>query len=249
MKTPTASGSHTTHAARRVLLTAAVAALAVTASASVTHAATSLDASAAPTTAASAHTATAPVGTVQRTNDVDFVQLTQKINVSFAYTHNYSVTSGQPWGGVTATPTTQSPQVTVKALAGRHNSTPPAQFFTSHLQSPNPSNPDAIAAQSQQDELPSDLNFAFTGNLTINGTSYPVVLGQGHQWWVGYNNWWVGGAPVTPGQGTWTQTTYQRTWRSGVYPALVTPDKKYEIIPDVMTNDYSFYVLAYTAPK
>jgi len=63
---------------------------------------------------------------------------------------------------------------------------------------------------------PSELNFAITGTITIDGTGYPITIGQGSTG--SSNNWWVGG----PG---WTI-------HSGVYANVVTPDGKYVFMPE-----------------
>jgi hypothetical protein len=49
-----------------------------------------------------------------------------------------------------------------------------------------------IADQSiaKQDDKPSELNFAFSVNMTIDGAAYTVYLGQGN--YLLTNNWWFG---------------------------------------------------------
>jgi hypothetical protein len=68
---------------------------------------------------------------------------------------------------------------------------------------------------------PSELNFAYSGTITIDGNSYTIVIGQGNSF--GRNNWWVGG----PG---WTV-------HPGVYANVVTPDGKYFFMPIDNSSD------------
>jgi hypothetical protein len=82
---------------------------------------------------------------------------------------------------------------------------------------------------------PSDLNFAFTGTLTLSCTSncgsapvgtfnYPIVVGQGHTGsgqTIEANNWWIGG------QG-WINFSCPAYPRAG--PCMLTPDSKWGLI-------------------
>jgi hypothetical protein len=66
-----------------------------------------------------------------------------------------------------------------------------------------------------------------TGTLTINGTSYPVTIGQGSDGV--HNNWWIGGP-------NWTLHV-------GYGVAVVTPDGKYLINPmDDSFNEFQIAV-------
>lgn len=120
---------------------------------------------------------------------------------------NHSITSGQPWDGCTAS--IQDGFFTIDARAGRKASSSVADWF--HNNATN-----AICSDDCNCTWPADLNFAFTGTITINGDSYPVTIGQGSTF--GKNNWWIGG----PG---WTI-------HEGVTPNVRTPDEKYYFEPE-----------------
>jgi hypothetical protein len=118
---------------------------------------------------------------------------------------DHSITSGQPWGGVSTG--SQGSGWGIDAKAGRSKTSGVANWFKSHASF-------AICATwpSISDAWPSELNFAFTGTLTINGIGYPITIGQGSV--PPNNNWWLGG----PG---WSH------WNSPFGDAVVTPDGKY----------------------
>lgn len=130
--------------------------------------------------------------------------------VSFAYNGNYSVTAGQPFSTVTGCTTSGSNNgsttCTMTVNAGRSNSTPVAQWFTEQA-------PSAWCTINCGGSQPSELNFAVAGTLTINGTSYPVAIGQG-SFAAGSNNWWIGG----PGWGA-----------TGCPTSFCTPDGQYGV--------------------
>lgn len=132
----------------------------------------------------------------------------------------HSISSGQPWAGVTAS--IQDELFTLDARAGRHGTSSVADWFKSH----------ATIATCCADcgcAWPSDLNFAFTGTITINGDSYPVTIAQGNSF--GQNNWWIGG----PG---WSQ-------HSGITYNVVTPDGKYYFEPIENTANQIWIKTAY----
>jgi len=117
-----------------------------------------------------------------------------------------SITSGQPFDGVSTNPSGASTNCTINVQAGRQLSDAPAQWFTQQLQGGTAFNPGIGNVGNQPDQL----NFAVTGTLTINGTGYGVVLGQGSDG-AGDNTWWIGGPGFT-----------------GLSPgAVVTPDGAY----------------------
>ena len=132
---------------------------------------------------------------------------------------SYKITSGQPWGGVT----TQN-QLSIDAMAGRQNSTDPADFFNTLRQG---------AAFTGSDPGPNDLNFAFSGVFTISANqfsgspvpivNYNILLGQGSDG-SGINNWWISG----PG------FTYQQ---DSVSTGIVTPDGAFLITEASVSND------------
>ena len=137
-------------------------------------------------------------------------------NVQLAYEEiDHSITSGQPWGGVTTGVSDQNWGIDVKA--GRHTSSSVANWFRSHASAATCAN-----WPSGCPDWPSELNFAITGTITINGTGYPVTIGQGS---VGlHNNWWIGG----PG---WSMHS------TVLGDAVVTPDGKYYFEPEDDTFD------------
>jgi uncharacterized surface protein with fasciclin (FAS1) repeats len=102
----------------------------------------------------------------------------------------HSVTSCQPWGGVSVS---GSSSILVKA--GRHDSSGPANFFKSGLDSDN-----MLTTGDWGDSEPSELNFAVAGNMTatvtigVTGsftfTCNDIRFGQGSSDTM--NNWWVG---------------------------------------------------------
>jgi len=138
--------------------------------------------------------------------------------ISYTYGGNHAITSGQPWGGVSSGGYHGGLQL--DARAGRNGSSGPAEWFRS-----NASN--AVSIVTNKNTIwPSELNFAFTGTLTINGSSYPVTLGQGHSG--ANNNWWIGG----PGWVIPSSTSYNQ---------ICTPDMKY-LISCHEVLDYVFWV-------
>lgn len=144
-------------------------------------------------------------------------------DVTFTWDGGYSITSGQPWGGVTVdSGTPNGGGVTITAEAGRSGSTEVAQWFAARSSL-------AVADNQGTDNLPEELNFAFTGTLTINGEEFPVVIGQGH---TGVdNNWWIGGQ----GAG-WSDSVFGQTVATST-PVLVTPGGTYAIITELAMNN------------
>jgi len=117
----------------------------------------------------------------------NYVYLDAQSGISFSSSPfeltGYSITPGQPWGGVTWS----ASNTALIANAGRHNSSPPAAWFNTLF--PNLIGDDTYA------NSPSDLNFAFSGNLIliVNGqniTLDDIGFGQGHN--QDGNNWWMG---------------------------------------------------------
>ena len=120
-----------------------------------------------------------------------------------------SITSGQPWGGVSTGVQDQLWGINVKA--GRHASSSVASWFHSHASAATCANwPSGCPVLAVRSEL------RLHGELTINGTGYPVTIGQGSVW--PHNNWWIGG----PG---WTMHS------TILDDAVVTPDGKYFFEP------------------
>jgi hypothetical protein len=119
----------------------------------------------------------------------------------------HSISSGQPWGGVTTSYNSGIFEFDVKA--GRHKTSGVADWFKSNCSK-------ATGTMDPGMAWPDDLNFAYTGTITIDGNSYDITIGQGSS--MSGNNWWIGG----PG---WTI-------HSGVYANVVTPDGKYFFMPE-----------------
>lgn len=170
-------------------------------------------------------------GVTQRSNQMYIVQSATCCkslssggpNASFSASGQYSITGGQPWGGVVSGPGGSGglPAVLITAQAGRKGSSGPAQWFMSNAQGGQ-----LISDFGGDDSGPSNLNFAFTGTLTIgalDGSStvynYDLVIGQGHVTTV--NNWWIGG----PG---WTQGPYSGLGGSGT-GSMLSPDRLWVI--------------------
>jgi len=108
---------------------------------------------------------------------------------------------------------TPSTALQVTAAAGRHKTVPPATWFNGNTL--------LLLGYALEDDTPSELNFAFAGNLVINGSSYPVYLGQGSDL-LFTNDWWFGTPPPQGGEASWTRDS------SGY---LHTPDGKYVVRP------------------
>ena len=103
----------------------------------------------------------------------------------------HSVTHCQPWGGVSV-----SGNTSILIKAGRHDSSGPASFFKSGLDSDN-----MLTTEDMGDSEPSELNFAVAGNMTATFkagvetasetfTCSNIRFGQGSS--DATNNWWVG---------------------------------------------------------
>ena len=148
------------------------------------------------------------VDTTEHDNWVYMDVWEDSVQISFAFS-DHSITSGQPWGGISTSYPTGTFEIDAKA--GRHGSSSVASWFKSHASAATCAN-----WPSGCPDWPSNLNFAFTGNITINGTEYPITIGQGS---VGlHNNWWIGG----PG---WQLKS------TVLGDAMITPDGKYYFEP------------------
>ena len=158
-------------------------------------------------------------GVIQHDNIVMLVPWNWNPPLAFSYS-DHSITSGQPWGGVTAG--IQDGFFTITAKAGRHSSSEVASWFKNHCSV-------ATCSADCSGSWPDGLNFAFTGTVTINGDSYPVTLGQGST--LGKNNWWIGGPGYTTHQG-------------GTYN-VSTPDKRYYFEPIENTTDQIWVKTSY----
>lgn len=132
----------------------------------------------------------------------------QVTSLVFYFDGNYSITSGQPWDGVTTNNVSADyPAYQADALAGRHYSDPPADFFTQRAGGKwITMAPPGIAG----------MNFAFSGSLEIDGNDYNIVLGQDM---CGSRNCWYLGAN-------------QSGFEVDANGWLVTPDGQYRIVAD-----------------
>ncbi len=100
---------------------------------------------------------------------------------------SYSVTSGQPFGGLSCSGNT------ITIMAGRHNSEGVATSFKSGLTGGNMLCSDGVCGLGS---TPDDLNFYVDMDITmtVNGeerTLKSFRVGQGHYFL--HNNWWLGG--------------------------------------------------------
>jgi hypothetical protein len=102
----------------------------------------------------------------------------------------YEVTKGQPWEGVSTSIDTEKHYAWLYVMAGRKGSYDVGYWFRAQVGS------GAALGVLAKARLPTDLNFAIRGDLTIKAGGMKlfckdVVLGQGHSF--PFNNWWVGG--------------------------------------------------------
>jgi hypothetical protein len=107
----------------------------------------------------------------------------------------HSITSGQPWDGVTSRLDKTGTGATITVKAGRKKSKNTAAWFANQIRGGS-----AIGCQTI-DKLPHELNFACKGKMTFThgGKDYEgvdVVIAQGS---TGFsrNNWWLGGPKMT----------------------------------------------------
>lgn len=165
-----------------------------------------------------ANNPTQPDGTISHSNTVSLMFTSDPSisgwvqNVGYTYSGQYSIAGGQPWSGVTSNTTIEpesedSGDLAITAQAGRKNSTGPADWFNANSSS-------SLGADADHNGSPSQLNFAFTGNLNVGASSYPIVIGQGSN--AQGNNWWIGG------QG----------WTSGADGVINSPDGQYSLAID-----------------
>jgi hypothetical protein len=106
-------------------------------------------------------------------------------SVTFS-SNQYSITGGQPWGGVSTSygdDIQGAGSMVITVQAGRKDTIAPAHFFAANADI-------FLGDDAMSSGLPSELNFAFTGVLTLNGDSYNIVIGQGSN--AEGNNWWIG---------------------------------------------------------
>jgi len=146
------------------------------------------------------------VSTTEHDNYVTFEGANSCIQAASFAPQDSNITGGQPWGGIaTSTAYTPDGNLVLNAQAGRHDSSGPAQWF----------NQRAPMFVSGYAGPINNLNFAFTGELTLDGNTYLIVVGQGNEGG-GSSPWWFGG------QGFTAQSTH----------AMTTPDGKYQFFAE-----------------
>lgn len=145
-----------------------------------------------------------PVATTEHDNNVTFIQGPHTCVSSANFIpQDSNITGGQPWGGVSTIEPYNGQVFSLDAKAGRHDSSGPANWFNQRA-------PQYLAMFNGPIN---NLNFAFTGELTLNGDTYLIALGQGNAGG-GSSPWWLGG------QGFQLET--DQGWSH-----LYTPDGKY----------------------
>lgn len=122
-----------------------------------------------------------------RENDV-ILDIAGISDVTFVL-NDYSITTNQPWDGISTKKQSES-QWVITARAGRKGSSDVADWFRKKTDG------GLVAGCDSYDITPTDLNFAFLGDLSFkrngkNLTIFNVTLGQGHNS-KGRNNWWIG---------------------------------------------------------
>lgn len=105
--------------------------------------------------------------------------------LAFTFSGQYSITSGQPWGGVIGCSAPVN-NCTITVNAGRSTSTEVAQWFAQNA-------PIAVCtSECGGGGMPNELNFAIAGTISTGTATYPITIGQGSNG-AGLNNWWLGG--------------------------------------------------------
>jgi hypothetical protein len=130
---------------------------------------------------------TTEVSTVLRTSTVQLT-LGDGWTGTFTWDGGYAVSDGQPWEGVTTTGSGSTISIQVKA--GEHLTSDVAQWFRQRVSAMVPGN-------AAFDAVPSELSFAISGTLNVNGSTFAAVIGQGSL--LGKANWWIGGSGWIPG--------------------------------------------------
>lgn len=108
----------------------------------------------------------------------------------------HDVTPGQPYDGIEVKLDTVKDYGFIIVKAGRKGSYDVGYWFRKQVE------PGAALGAASDSKFPQDLNFAIRGDLDIEagGTRVVcrnVVIGQGHQTFTNFNNWWVGGPGMT----------------------------------------------------
>jgi len=104
--------------------------------------------------------------------------------ITFLYSGDYSLTDGQQFDGVTVSPINgKANQIEIDFKAGREPSEKCADYYKAYVDDEK----DNMIHTEGGDHAPNELNFAFKGTLTINGTAFNICLGQGDH--DGSHNW------------------------------------------------------------
>lgn len=135
--------------------------------------------------------------TKEHNNQIVFEGESGVTSIKFAYGNQYSITSGEPWGGVETTSYKNGAKLVIDVGAGRKKGSAPATFFNDTVDS----NSNKMFHSRGGKNVVSKMHFAFKGRLTINDEPFDVCLGQGEDGW--YNNWHIASPScVSSGSGT-----------------------------------------------
>jgi hypothetical protein len=111
-----------------------------------------------------------------------------KISASYAFNaSSFQISSGQPSGQppVLSSFTPSNSQLNITVYAGRHKTSAVADTFN------NNTTARVATRRSESSGGPDELNFTFSGTLTLNSDQFQnFFIGQGSTG--DYNNWWVG---------------------------------------------------------
>lgn len=102
---------------------------------------------------------------------------------SFAWDSGYSACPGVAWGGVTGG--SPAGTVSIDVDAGDGACAEAAQWLAARA--------DTVIGTNGTINMsgPSELTYAFSGSLTIDGSAFPLVIGQSSDgtWWLGGEDW------------------------------------------------------------
>jgi hypothetical protein len=112
----------------------------------------------------------------------------QDAPVDFAWDGGYSSCPGEPWEGVTSVGSSSS-QVMITVMGGDSGCADAASWFLSKVSGD-------IDTDGNANTAPSELAYAFTGTLSINGVDFPAVMGRtptsasaSEVWLIGGEEW------------------------------------------------------------
>lgn len=149
------------------------------------------------------------------TNQLTFADEGSTPQLAYTYGNQYSISSGQPWGGVTGCGPT-NPTCTITVQAGRQQTGDVSSWFQAQ------GSGSGYCTKYCGDWPPSALNFAITGTLQIDGTNYPLAVAQGSES-AGMNNWWFTG----PG---WNNCQANLVGGGNSEQGYCTPDGRYMLM-------------------